>query len=87
MKEEIVLLVHPDAVTSAYILPPQLVMSAILEKWFLVSIKKKDVQLESCELSFIWGKVRTVALKAASKIALRDCSIAAVGDNQYIRFW
>ena len=45
MKEEIVLLVHPDAVTGAYILPLQLVMSAILEKWFLVSIKKKMYNL------------------------------------------
>ena len=41
MKEEIVLLVHPDAVPSAHILPPQLVTSAILEKWFLVSIKRR----------------------------------------------
>ena len=33
---------------------------------------KKDVQLESCELSFIWDKMRTAALEAASQIALRD---------------
>ena len=31
---------------------------------------KKDVQLESCELSFIWGKMRTAAQEAASHIAL-----------------
>ena len=48
---------------------------------------KKDVQLDSCELSFIWGKMRTVAQEAASQIALRDCSKVAVGENQYIRFW
>ena len=48
---------------------------------------KKDVQVESCELSFIWGKMRTAALEAASQIALRDCSKAAVGESQYIKFW
>ena len=48
---------------------------------------KEDVQRESCELSFIWGRVRTAALKAASQIALIDCSVVAVGDSQYIRFW
>ena len=31
----------------------------------------KDVQLESCELSFIWDKMRTAAQEAASQIALR----------------
>ena len=40
---------------------------------------KKDVQLESCELSFICGKMRTAAREAASQIALRDCSKAASG--------
>ena len=48
---------------------------------------KKDVQLENCELSFIWGKMRTAAQEAAFQIALRDCSKAAVGESQYIRFW
>ena len=47
---------------------------------------KKDVQLESCELSFIWGKMRTTALEAF-QIALRNCSKGAVGESQYIRFW
>ena len=28
-------------------------------------LTKKDVQLESCELSFIWGKMRTAAQEAA----------------------
>ena len=41
---------------------------------------KKDAQLESCELSFIWGKMRTAARKAASQIALTDCSKVVVGD-------
>jgi len=48
---------------------------------------KNDVQLESCEVSFIWGKMRTAAQEAASQRALRDCSKAAVGEGQYIRFW
>lgn len=37
MEEEIVLPVHYSAVTSAHILPPQLVMSATLRKQFPVS--------------------------------------------------
>ena len=50
-------------------------------------LTKKDVQLESCELSFIWGKMRTAAREAASQIALRNCSKGEVGERQYIRFW
>ena len=42
------------------------------------------MQLESGELSFIWGKMRTAAWEAASQMALRDCSKAAVGEvNTY----
>ena len=52
----------------------------------LTEKKKKDVQLESCELSFIWGKMKTAALKAESQIALRDCSKAALGKGQYKGF-
>ena len=44
--------------------------------------KKKDVQLESCKLSFIWGKMRTAAQEAASQIALRDSSKVEVGERQ-----
>jgi len=40
----------------------------------------------SCELSFISGKMRTAAQEAASQIALRDCSKAAMGESQYIGF-
>ena len=42
---------------------------------------EKDAQLESCKLSFIWGKMRTAAQEAASQIA------STVGEGQYIRFW
>ena len=50
-----------------------------------VLLTEKEAQLESCELSFIWGKMRTAAREA--EIALRDCSKAALGEGQYIRFW
>ena len=40
---------------------------------------EKDAQLESCELSFIWGKMRAAALETAPQRALRDCSQEAVG--------
>ena len=46
----------------------------------------KDVQLDSCELNFIWGKMRTAAREEASQKALRDCPKAPVGEGQYIRF-
>ena len=45
---------------------------------------KKDVELESCKLSFIWSKMRTAAQEAASQIALRACSKVAVGESQYV---
>ena len=34
-------------------------------------LKKKKTQRESCELSFIWGKMRTIAQETVSQIALR----------------
>ena len=37
-------------------------------------LTKKSVQRENCKLSFIWGKVRTVARERAPQIALRNCS-------------
>ena len=52
--------------------------------WWLST--KKDVQLKSCELSFIWGKMRNAAQEAASQRALRDCAKAAVGKGQCARF-
>ena len=35
---------------------------------------KKHAQLESFELSFIWGKTSTIAWETASLMALRNCS-------------
>ena len=43
---------------------------------------KKDVQLESCELSFIWGKMRIVALGTIPQIALRNCSKGVVAEGE-----
>ena len=39
-----------------------------------ITVSKKDAQLESCKLSFIWGKMRTAARETAPQIALRNCS-------------
>ena len=33
-----------------------------------------NAQRESCELSFIWGKMRTIAQETASQLALSNCS-------------
>ena len=54
--------------------------------WFRGVSTKKGEQLESCELRFIWGKMRTAAQEAAPQIALIACSEEAVGEGQYIRF-
>ena len=35
---------------------------------------KQNAQYESCELSFNWGKMRTVGQEIAPQIALRNCS-------------
>ena len=34
---------------------------------------KKIAQCEGCELSFIWGKIGTIAQETASQIALKNC--------------
>ena len=48
-------------------------------------LTKKDAQHEGCELSFIWGKIRTAAQETAPQIALRDCSKATLGEGRYIK--
>ena len=50
-------------------------------------LTKQDVPCESCELSFIGGKMRTAAWEIAPQLVLRDCSKEVVGKGQYIRFW
>ena len=54
-------------------------------KFVLSTIKK--AQLGSCELSFIWGKMKTAAQEIVPQIALRNCSKNAVEESQHIRFW
>ena len=39
-----------------------------------MSSTEKNAQRESCKLSFIWGKMRTIAQETAFQIALRNCS-------------
>ena len=46
---------------------------------------EKDAQHESCEFSFIWGKMRTAVWETLPQIALRNGSKVAVGGGQYIR--
>ena len=48
---------------------------------------KKRAQHKSCELNFIWNKMRTAAWETAPQIAPRSCSKAAVRGGEYIRFW
>ena len=48
-----------------------------------VQWKKKKAQHESCELSFIWGKMRTIAQETASQMALRNCSKGGGGSVIY----
>ena len=52
------------------------------ENWTLSA--KTDAQFERCELSFIWGKMRTAAQETASQRTLRNCSKETVGEGQYV---
>ena len=45
---------------------------------------KREAQRENCELSFIWGKMRTAAQETAAQIVLRDCCTLPVGEGQCI---
>ena len=83
---------HPSAPA-----PSILYDASNLDWWFvshmIIYMFQCHSPISSCPLplpqspSFIWGKMRTAAWEAASQIALRDCSKAAVGENQCIRFW
>ena len=42
--------------------------------FFNVCQLKKNAQHESCELNFIWGKMRTTTWETDSQVALRSCS-------------
>ena len=41
-------------------------------------VELKNKGHESCALSFIWGKMKTVAWEIASQVALRDLSKEAI---------
>ena len=45
---------------------------------------KKNAQCESYELSFIWGKMRTLAWETAFQIALRNCYEEVGGRSAYM---
>ena len=56
---------------------PALPSTAHLSLWPYDDVylkKKKDALYGSCELSFIWAKMRTAAWETAPLIALRSCS-------------
>ena len=46
--------------------------------------KKKKAQRKSCELSFIWGKMRAIAQETAFQIVLRNCSEEVEGKASII---
>ena len=45
---------------------------------------KKNAQRENCKLSFIWGKMRTIAQEIAFQVALRNCTRSRVEGQYYI---
>ena len=45
----------------------------------VICVNLKNAQREGCELSFIWGKMRTIAQQTAFQIALRNCSREVAG--------
>ena len=48
-------------------------------KSIIFNVDLKNAQHESCEVSFIWGKMRTAAWETAPQIVLRNCSKEAKG--------
>lgn len=41
---------------------------------------EKNAQHESCQLSLMWGKMRTIGWETASQKALGNCSAGVEGD-------
>ena len=54
-------------------------MTLCLLQGYVTLDLRKSAQRESCELSFIWGKMKTAGQETASQIALRNCSKEAGG--------
>ena len=72
-------------VENAYIMKaPWLIHLCDKEKHIYTYIQSTETnaQHESCELSFTWGKIKTIAWKAAFQIALRNCS-KDMGQGEY----
>ena len=57
------------------------------ERILSVLLTEKNAQCESCGLSFIWCKMRTITWEAAFQIALRNCSGEVGGRSVRMRFW
>ena len=52
------------------------------------NLKNKQKKSITCELSFIWDKMRTVVQETASQTSLRSCSKEQLGGRSvYIWFW
>ena len=52
----------------------------------MILVDLKNAQCESCELSFIWGKMRTIAWETAFQLALRNCFKEVGGRSVYMNF-
>ena len=46
---------------------------------FTNHVDYKGAQSKSCELNFLWGKMRTAAWETAPQVALRECFKVAGG--------
>ena len=46
----------------------------VMYRCICVYVEKKNVQPNNGELSFIWGKMKTIARETASQITVRNCS-------------
>ena len=62
---------------------PQSLMDLLLGAINFKKEKKKKTQWQSCELSFIWGQMKTIAQETAFQITLRNCSKDIEGRSVY----
>ena len=62
-------------------------ISGLFSSFDNVNWKKKNAQGESYELSFIWGKMRTIDQETAFQIALRNCSKEVGGKVSIYVIW
>ena len=50
----------------------------------VVCVDSKKAQCESFELSFIWGKMRTISWETAFQITIKNCSKEVGGRSAYV---